>query len=214
MNAVINTETLTTVHGACPHDCPDTCALVVSVSAGRVIKVHGRSEHPSTHGALCTKVSRYPERTYHAERVLRPMKRVSAKTEPPRFEPVSWAEALSDIAARLTAIAARDPQAIQPYSYAGTMGQLQGESMSARFFHRIGASLLDRTICASAGRARFPGSGRRSVERPDAGSAVSRARPLRRTVVRDLSPDRSRRGREERRAATRPAGSAMAAGLA
>ena len=142
-----------TTHGACPHDCPDTCAMVVTVAAGRVIKVHGRSEHPSTHGALCTKVSRYPERTYHAERLLTPMRRVSAKTEAPRFEPVSWADALADIAARLTAIAARDPQAIQPYSYAGTMGQLQGESMSARFFHRIGAALLDRTICASAGAA-------------------------------------------------------------
>ena len=151
MSAVINPETPVTLHGACPHDCPDTCALVVTVSAGRVIKVHGRSEHPSTHGALCTKVARYPERTYHAERLLTPMKRISAKTEPPRFEPVSWADALADIAARLMRIAARDPQAIQPYSYAGTMGQLQGESMSARFFHRIGASLLDRTICASAG---------------------------------------------------------------
>ncbi len=139
------------VHGACPHDCPDTCALKITVENERVVKVQGRAEHPSTHGALCTKVSRYPERTYHPERLLQPMKRVSAKHEAPRFEPVSWDEALDDIARRLRAIAARDPQAIQPYSYAGTMGLIQGESMAARFFNALGAARLDRTICASAG---------------------------------------------------------------
>ncbi|MDT9000575.1 molybdopterin oxidoreductase family protein [Paucibacter sp. APW11] len=139
------------VKGACPHDCPDTCALRITVEGERVIKVQGQADHPSTHGALCTKVSRYAERTYHPERLLRPMKRVSAKHEAPRFEPVSWNEALADIAARLKAIAARDPEAILPYSYAGTMGLLQGESMAARFFNKLGASRLDRTICASAG---------------------------------------------------------------
>jgi len=147
------TTTTTLVKGACPHDCPDTCALRITVEGGRVIKVQGQPDHPSTHGALCTKVSRYPERTYHAERVLQPMKRVSAKTEPPLFSTVSWGEALSDIAARLKAIAARDPQAIQPYSYAGTMGLLQGEAMAGRFFNKLGAARLDRTICASAGAA-------------------------------------------------------------
>ncbi|MCH7344546.1 molybdopterin oxidoreductase family protein [Pelomonas sp. CA6] len=141
------------VHGACPHDCPDTCALRITVQGERVVKVQGRAEHPSTHGALCTKVSRYPERTYHPERVLRPLKRVSAKHEAPRFEPVSWSEALADIALRLRAIAAQDPQAILPYSYAGTMGLVQGEAMAGRFFNRLGASRLDRTICASAGGA-------------------------------------------------------------
>jgi len=145
------------VHGACPHDCPDTCALKISVArvdgVERVVKVQGRAEHPGTHGALCTKVSRYAERTYHPERLLHPLKRVSAKTEPPLFSRVSWAEALADIAGRLTAIAARDPQAIQPYSYAGTMGLLQGEGMAARFFNQLGAARLDRTICSSAGGA-------------------------------------------------------------
>ena len=141
---------VTIVRGACPHDCPDTCALKISVQAGRVIKVAGDPDHPPTHGALCTKVSRYPERTYHAERVLTPLKRVGPKGAG-QFVPVGWDEALGDIAARLQAIAARDPQAIVPYSYAGTMGLLQGESMAARFFHRLGASLLDRTICSSAG---------------------------------------------------------------
>jgi len=139
-----------TVRGACPHDCPDTCALKITVENGRVVRVQGDPEHPPTHGALCTKVSRYAERTYHDERVLHPLKRVGAKGSG-QFVRVSWEEALGDIAARLAAIAARDAQAIVPYSYAGTMGLLQGESMAARFFHRLGASLLDRTICASAG---------------------------------------------------------------
>lgn len=140
----------TFVRGACPHDCPDTCALRITVQDGRAIKVQGDPDHPPTHGALCTKVSRYPERTYHPERVLQPLKRVGPKGSG-RFEPVGWDAALAEIAHRLGAIAARDPEAIVPYSYAGTMGLLQGEAMAARFFHRLGASLLDRTICSSAG---------------------------------------------------------------
>lgn len=139
-----------TVRGACPHDCPDTCALLVTVEGGRVVRVAGDPDHPTTHGALCTKVSRYPERSYHPERVLQPLKRIGPKGSG-RFEPVSWDAALTDIAARLQAIAARDPQAILPYSYAGTMGLVQGESMAMRFFHKLGASRLDRTICANAG---------------------------------------------------------------
>ena len=114
------------------------------------MKVQGDPDHPPTHGSLCTKVSRYPERTYHDERVLHPLKRVGPKGSG-EFVRVTWDDALADIAARLTAIAARDAEAIVPYSYAGTMGLLQGESMAARFFHRIGASRLDRTICSSAG---------------------------------------------------------------
>jgi len=139
-----------TVRAACPHDCPDTCAMRVTVEDGRAIRVQGDPDHPPTHGALCTKVSRYTERTYHAERVLFPMKRSGPKGSG-QFVRVSWQEALADIAARLGEIAARDPEAIVPYSYAGTMGLLQGESMDRRFFHKLGASLLDRTICASAG---------------------------------------------------------------
>ena len=139
-----------TVRAACPHDCPDTCAIRVTVQDGRAIKVAGDPDHPPTHGALCTKVSRYPERTYHPDRVLHPLKRVGPKGSG-QFERVSWDAALSDIAARLTRIAARDPQAVLPYSYAGTMGLVQGESMDRRFFHKLGASLLDRTICSSAG---------------------------------------------------------------
>ena len=138
------------VQAVCPHDCPDTCALHVSVQDGRVVRVAGDPEHPTTNGALCTKVSRYAERTYHPERVLTPLKRIGKKGEG-RFVPVSWDEALDDIAARLKAIAARDPEAILPYSYAGTMGLVQGEGMAARLWHKLGASFLDRTICSNAG---------------------------------------------------------------
>ncbi len=145
--------TTTLVRAACPHDCPDTCAIVVTVEGGKAIKVHGDPRHPPTHGSLCTKVSRYTERTYHEGRVLHPMRRVGPKGSG-RFERVGWDEALADIAARLARIAGPDganAEAIVPYSYAGTMGMLQGESIAARFFHQLGASLLDRTICSSAG---------------------------------------------------------------
>ena len=142
--------TPTQVRGACPHDCPDTCALLTTVENGRAVRVQGNPAHAQTGGVLCAKVSKYPERTYHAERILTPLKRSGPKGSG-QFTPVGWDEALADIAARLEAIAARDPQAIQPYSYAGTMGLVQGESMDRRFFHRLGASFLDRTICATAG---------------------------------------------------------------
>ena len=143
-------DTPRTVQAACPHDCPDTCAMRVTVQGDRVIKLQGDPSHPPTNGALCTKVSRYAERTEHAERVLTPLRRVGAKGEG-RFVPVSWDEALADIAARLGEIAARAPEAILPYSYAGTMGMVQGEGMAARFFNKLGASRLDRTICSNAG---------------------------------------------------------------
>jgi len=139
-----------TVHAACPHDCPDTCAIRVTVEDDQVVRLQGDPDHPPTNGALCTKVSRYAERTEHAERVLHPLRRVGPKGSG-QFERVGWDEALADIAARLGAIAARDPEAILPYSYAGTMGFVQGEGMASRFFHRLGASRLDRTICSRAG---------------------------------------------------------------
>lgn len=141
------------VLGACPHDCPDTCSLVTTVQDGVAIRVAGNPAHPHTGGVLCTKVSRYPERTYHPERVLHPLKRTGPKGSG-QFERVSWEAALTDIARRLGAIAARGPdaaQAIQPYSYAGTMGLVQSESMASRFFHALGASFLHRSICATAG---------------------------------------------------------------
>ena len=150
MSALPAPATSTQVLGACPHDCPDTCALLTTVENGIAIKVQGNPDHPHTAGTLCTKVSRYPERTYHPERILSPLRRVGPKGAG-QFEVVSWEQALRDIAAKLGAIAARSPEAILPYSYAGTMGLVQGDSMSARYFHRLGASLLERTICSTAG---------------------------------------------------------------
>jgi anaerobic selenocysteine-containing dehydrogenase len=128
--------------------------MLVTVEDGRAIEVRGAADHPPTAGVLCTKVARYLDRTYSDQRVLHPMKRVGRKGEG-RFERIGWDEALDTIAARFRAIAEspHGPQAILPYSYAGTMGLLQSSSMDRRFFHRLGASLLDRTICASAGKA-------------------------------------------------------------
>ncbi|HEX7644006.1 MAG TPA: molybdopterin oxidoreductase family protein [Burkholderiaceae bacterium] len=141
-------STTTIVRAACPHDCPDTCALLVTVKDGIATEVKGDPEHPPTSGVLCTKVSRYTERTYHKDRLLYPMKRVGPKGAG-QFARISWDEALDTIAARLKALS--DPQALLPYSYAGTMGLVQGEAMAGRFFNKFGASLLDRTICATAG---------------------------------------------------------------
>ena len=142
----------TLVRGACPHDCPDTCALLTQVENGIAIKVSGNPAHAHTDGVLCAKVSKYTERTYHPERLLHPLRRTGPKGSG-QFERITWDEALREIATRLGTIAQRNPEAILPYSYAGTMGLVQGEAMAARFFHRLGASLLDRTICASAGGA-------------------------------------------------------------
>jgi anaerobic selenocysteine-containing dehydrogenase len=128
--------------------------MLVTVDHGRAIEVRGAPDHPPTGGALCTKVGRYLERTYSDARVLHPMKRVGRKGEG-RFERISWDEALDTIAEKFGAIAASadGPEAILPYSYAGNMGLIQYGSMDRRFFHRLGASLLDRTICATAGKA-------------------------------------------------------------
>ncbi|HYF58563.1 MAG TPA: molybdopterin-dependent oxidoreductase, partial [Burkholderiaceae bacterium] len=124
--------------------------MLVTVRDGRAVRVAGDPEHPPTRGVLCTKVSRYLERTYSPERLTVPLRRVGPKGSG-RFEPATWDEALDAIAARLGAIAARDPQRILPYSYAGTMGMVQGDGMGLRLFNALGASLLDRTICSSAG---------------------------------------------------------------
>src|SRR5215831_12312429 len=142
------------VRGACPHDCPDTCSFFVTVENGLAVKIEGAKDHPTTDGFLCTKVNRYLERTYSPQRVLYPMKRAGEKGQG-IFERVSWDEALDTIAAKFKGIAADDPQAILPYSYAGTMGFVQSQSIDRRFFHKLGASLLARTICADAGAAGY-----------------------------------------------------------
>ena len=128
--------------------------MLVTVENGRAIEIKGAPDHPTTGGTLCTKVARYLDRTYSPDRLRYPMRRVGSKGEG-RFARISWDDALGEISERFRAIAESPdgPQAILPYSYAGTMGLLQGSSMDRRFFHRLGASLLDRTICAAAGKA-------------------------------------------------------------
>src|SRR4051795_9011527 len=125
--------------------------MLVTVQGGVATKIQGDPTMPFTDGTLCTKVAHYLERTYAPDRVLFPQKRVGKKGEG-RFRRVSWDEALDEIAARLKTLAAENPQTILPCSYAGTMGMVQYSSMDRRFFHKLGASLLDRTLCSTAGK--------------------------------------------------------------
>lgn len=145
-------------HAACPHDCPDACGVLITIEDGRATKVQGDPKHPVTRGFLCAKVAKYLDRVYSPQRVLYPMRRKksvpkgSGARDFADFERISWDEALDIVATRLGAIAKNfGPEAILPYSYGGTLGALNGGSMDRRFFHRLGASQLDRTICASAG---------------------------------------------------------------
>src|SRR5688500_17898961 len=140
-----------TVKVACPHDCPDTCAMLVTVENGVATKIQGDPSMPFTDGTLCTKVAHYLERTYAPDRLLYPLRRVGPKGRG-EFRRITWDEALDEIAARLSALAAENPESILPCNYAGTMGMVQYSSMDRRFFHRLGASLLDRTLCSSAGK--------------------------------------------------------------
>jgi molybdopterin guanine dinucleotide-containing S/N-oxide reductase-like protein len=149
------------VHTVCSHDCPDSCGVLVTVDAsGRAVKVQGDPKHPVTQGFLCGKVAKYLDRVYAPERILYPLKRKAGVAKGPlvrgreheAFERVSWDEALDAIAARLQRISDEfGPESILPYSYAGTIGVLGFGSMDRRFFHRLGASQLDRTICSEAG---------------------------------------------------------------
>ena len=138
-------------HSVCALDCPDTCSLVLTVEDGHATRLRGDPGHPVTRGFLCGKVAQYLEREYHPQRLLYPQRRVGAKGAG-RFERITWDEALDTIAGRLRAVADEfGPEAILPYSYKGTMGLLNDGGMDRRFFHRMGASRLDRTICSSAG---------------------------------------------------------------
>jgi anaerobic selenocysteine-containing dehydrogenase len=155
------TEPFRIVHAVCSHDCPDSCAVLVTVNGeGRAIKVQGDPSHPVTQGFLCGKVAKYLDRVYSPQRILHPLRRKAGVAKGPlvkgreleAFEQVTWDEALDAIAARLQQVSdTYGPESILPYSYAGTMGLLGYGSMDRRFFHRLGASQLDRTICAEAG---------------------------------------------------------------
>jgi anaerobic selenocysteine-containing dehydrogenase len=144
-------SSLTIVKNICPLDCPDTCSMLVTVRDGVATELRGDPDHSFTRGFLCQKMARFLERVYSPDRLLQPMKRTGRKGEG-RFEPIAWDEALDTIATRFAAIAGSTdgPQAILPFSYYGTMGKIQASSLDRRFFHRLGASRLDRTICSSA----------------------------------------------------------------
>ncbi len=144
----------TTVRGACAHDCPDTCAWIVTVDDGEAVALAGDPAHPFTRGVLCGKMDGFlTDVVYNPERVLHPLKRVGAKGEG-RFERASWDEALDAVASRLGAIAAEHGgEAILPYKFAGTIGLVQGWSFDKRFFARLGASRLEHTICGSTAHA-------------------------------------------------------------
>jgi anaerobic selenocysteine-containing dehydrogenase len=140
-------------HSVCALDCPDACALVLNVENGQGSKLRGDPSHPVTRGFLCGKVARYLDREYSPERLMYPLKRTGAKGAG-EFTRITWDEALDTIAWELKRVAGQfGPEAILPYSYAGTMGLLNNAGMDRRFFHRLGASRLDRTICSSAGAA-------------------------------------------------------------
>jgi len=148
------------VHAACPHDCPDACGVLITVEDGRATKIQGDPDHPVTRGFLCAKVAKYLDRVYSPDRVLYPVRRTGPKgpspdnSAPSRWERISWDEALDEISTRFRAITSEfGSEAILPYSYGGTLGALNGSSMDRRFFHRLGASQLDRTICSAAGEA-------------------------------------------------------------
>jgi anaerobic selenocysteine-containing dehydrogenase len=135
----------------CPHDCWDTCSILVHVKDGRIQRVMGNPDQPITKGYLCVKVNHYEERVYSPDRILYPMRRTGPKGSR-QFERITWEEALNEIYERFTQIIAEHgAEAILPYSYAGTIGLLQYGSLDRRFFHKLGASQLARTICASAG---------------------------------------------------------------
>jgi anaerobic selenocysteine-containing dehydrogenase len=133
--------------------------MLVTVENGRAVRVAGDPAHPFTRGTLCTKVADYEQRTHSPDRIQTPLRRTGAKgaNGKVRFERISWDEALDEIASQFAALAAsaEGAETIMPYSYYGTMGFVQSESMDRRFFHRLGASILDRTICASAGSAGY-----------------------------------------------------------
>src|SRR5437868_2584313 len=149
------------VHAACSHDCPDSCGVLITVDdLGRATRLRGDPNHPITRGFLCAKVAKYLDRVYSPDRVLHPLRRIAPKGRGVRtakdvieiFKRISWDEAYSEISRRFRQISDEfGPEAILPYSFAGTLGTLGYGSMDRRFFHRLGASQLDRTICSTTG---------------------------------------------------------------
>jgi len=135
--------------GACPHDCPDTCAMIYTTEAGRLVSVKGNAEHPMTRGSLCVKVKDFEKHHYNPDRLMFPMKRVGPKGEG-RFERISWDEALDTIFERFAEVArTHTPEAILPYNYLGNEGLVQGLTVGDAFFNKLGATVAEKTFCGS-----------------------------------------------------------------
>lgn len=148
MTATVD-EQATTVRGACPHDCPDTCATLIQVSDGRAVEMRGDPDHPFTRGGLCVRVNNYIDKTYSPDRVLSPMRRSGPKGSG-QFTRISWDEALDEIAGRFrSSIAEHGPETIMPVSYLGTQGILNGLNVGDPFFNKLGATITERTYCDS-----------------------------------------------------------------
>jgi anaerobic selenocysteine-containing dehydrogenase len=142
-----NSETL---FGACPHDCPDGCAMLYKTEDKKLISVKGNPHHPFTQGRLCVKVKDYEKHHYNPDRVLHPLRRSGPKGSG-KFEQISWDEALDEIHARWqTIIAEQGAEAILPYGYAGNMGLLNGMAAGDAFFNKLGTSIGEKTFCASS----------------------------------------------------------------
>ncbi len=138
-------------YSVCPHDCPDTCGWNVEVVDGKITRIVGAANHPVTQGIICEKARYYPQRVYSSDRILYPMKRTGPKGSG-EFTRITWNEALNEIAQHWQSlIKDHGAESILPYSYAGTEGVINKASMDRRFFYRLGATRLERTICSAAG---------------------------------------------------------------
>ncbi|MDX1415274.1 MAG: molybdopterin oxidoreductase family protein [Candidatus Promineifilaceae bacterium] len=138
------------VQGVCPHDCPDSCAVVTEVREGRAVRFYAAAEHPVTQGWLCAKIRPYLDHVYHPGRLLRPLRRTGPKGSG-QWQEISWVEALDEIGSRWREIIDEfGAEAILPYSFSGTLGVVQMEVTNTRFWNRLGASRLQRSICGAA----------------------------------------------------------------
>ncbi|HEY7160336.1 MAG TPA: molybdopterin-dependent oxidoreductase, partial [Acidobacteriota bacterium] len=150
-NSVFASTPATTVHGACYHDCPDTCSWTVTAVGETITKFEANKSNPFTAGKLCSKMDNFPnDVTFHPDRILKPLKRIGPKGKG-EFKTVTWNEAINEISVKLKSIISeKGGEAVLPYSFAGTEGLIQKDLMSARFFERIGATRLERNICGDA----------------------------------------------------------------
>ena len=147
--AATQSTNLATKLGACPHDCPDTCAMIYTVEEGRLTGVKGNPDHPMTRGALCTKLNDFERHHYNPDRILHPMRRSGPKGSG-QFTRITWTQALDEIFSRFSEVVeAHGREAILPYNYLGNEGVVQGLTVGDAFFNRLGASVAEKTFCGS-----------------------------------------------------------------